>query len=56
MLPADMSLTAAFALSVLVAVAAKTGAWLWQLRTRNAGMVDAIWAWTLGGLAGLRTA
>lgn len=53
MLPADMSLTAAFALSVLVAVAAKTGAWLWQLRTRNAGMVDAIWAWTLGGLAGL---
>ena len=30
---------------------AKTGAWLLQLRTRNAGMVDPIWAFTLGGLA-----
>lgn len=43
----------AFALSALLAVAAKTGAWLLQKRTRNAGTVDAIWAWTLGGLAGL---
>ncbi|MES0872612.1 DUF1295 domain-containing protein [Sinimarinibacterium thermocellulolyticum] len=41
----------ALLLTVAVAIIAKTGAWLWQLRTRNAGMVDAIWAWTLGGLA-----
>lgn len=40
-------------LTVAVVFAAKTLAWWWQLRTRNAGMVDAIWAWTLGGLAGL---
>jgi len=26
-------------------------AWAWQLRTRNAGMIDAIWAYTLGLLA-----
>jgi steroid 5-alpha reductase family enzyme len=48
-----MSFAEAALLSALVAVVAKTGAWLWQLRSRNAGMVDAIWAWTLGGLAGL---
>lgn len=41
----------AFALTVLTAVLAKTAAWLLQRRTRNAGLVDAIWAWTLGGLA-----
>jgi steroid 5-alpha reductase family enzyme len=41
----------AFAWSVVVVVAAKTAAWAWQLRSRNAGMVDAIWAWTLGSLA-----
>lgn len=41
----------AFALTVFIVVAAKTGAWALQLRTRNAGTVDAIWAWTLGGLA-----
>lgn len=34
-----------------IAVTAKTCAWLLQLRTRNAGMVDPIWAFTLGGLA-----
>lgn len=38
-------------ISIVLVVVAKTGAWLWQLKTRNAGMVDAIWAWTLGGLA-----
>lgn len=41
----------AFAVSVLIVVSAKTLAWLIQLRTRNAGLVDAIWAWTLGLLA-----
>lgn len=46
-----MSMTQALLLTVFIAFAAKTLAWLWQLRTRNAGMVDAIWAWTLGGLA-----
>lgn len=51
-----MTLSTAFVLTVLVAMTAKTGAWLWQLRSRNAGMVDAIWAWTLGGLAALYAA
>ncbi|HEX4896629.1 MAG TPA: DUF1295 domain-containing protein [Solimonas sp.] len=41
----------AFLLSVLIVVLAKSLAWALQLRTRNAGIVDAIWAWTLGGLA-----
>ena len=46
-----MSPLAAFLLTVLVVVAAKTGAWVLQLRTRNAGLVDPIWALTLGLLA-----
>lgn len=46
-----MSPIQTFALSVGIVIAAKTLAWLWQLRTRNAGLVDAIWAWTLGLLA-----
>lgn len=41
----------AFAASVVIVVAAKTLAWVWQLRTRNGGLVDVVWAWTLGGLA-----
>jgi steroid 5-alpha reductase family enzyme len=41
----------AFLISVAIAVAAKTLAWLVQLRTRNGGLVDAVWAATLGGLA-----
>lgn len=41
----------AFLLTVLIAAAAKSAAWLLQRRTGNAGTVDAIWAWTLGGLA-----
>lgn len=40
-----------FLLTALIAVAAKTGAWLLQLRTHNAGLVDPIWAFTLGALA-----
>lgn len=41
----------AFLGAVLIVVSAKTLAWVLQLRTRNAGIVDAIWAWSLGGLA-----
>ena len=40
-----------FLLTAAIAVAAKTGAWLLQLRTRNAGLVDPIWALTLGAIA-----
>lgn len=43
----------AFLLSVIVVVAAKTFAWLLQLKTKNGGLVDSVWAITLGGLAGL---
>lgn len=46
-----MSPLNAFAVSVVIVVAAKTLAWVWQLRTRNGGLVDVVWAWTLGGLA-----
>jgi len=42
---------ALFLLTVGIAVAAKTGAWVLQLRTRNAGLVDPIWAFTLGFIA-----
>src|SRR3546814_17406128 len=38
-------------LTVLLVIAAKTIAWLLQWRSGNAGLVDAIWSWTLGGLA-----
>ncbi len=41
----------AFIFSIVIVVTAKALAWLLQLRTRNAGLVDAVWAWTLGGLA-----
>jgi steroid 5-alpha reductase family enzyme len=40
-----------FLIAMGLAFSAKTGAWLLQLKLRNAGLVDAIWAWTLGGLA-----
>jgi steroid 5-alpha reductase family enzyme len=40
-----------FLTTLVIAVAAKTGAWLLQLRTRNAGLVDPIWAFTLGFIA-----
>ena len=46
-----MSPLNAFWTSVAIVVAAKTFAWVWQLRTRNGGLVDVVWAWTLGGLA-----
>jgi steroid 5-alpha reductase family enzyme len=46
-----MSPLLVFLLTVLLAIAAKSGAWLLQKRTRNAGLVDPIWAFTLGTLA-----
>jgi len=46
-----LSALEAFTLSVLVAFLAKTFAWLLQLRSGNAGVVDAVWAFSLGGLA-----
>jgi steroid 5-alpha reductase family enzyme len=46
-----MSPLQTFLLTVAIVVAAKTVAWLLSVRTRNAGLVDPIWAFTLGGLA-----
>lgn len=46
-----MSPLEAFLATAAIAVAAKTGAWWLSLRTRNAGLVDPIWAFTLGGIA-----
>lgn len=51
-----MSPLQAFLVSVALVVAAKAGAWVLQLRTRNAGLVDPVWAWTLGFLAVLYAA
>ena len=48
-----MSPLTAFLVSVVIVVAAKTFAWLLQLKTKNGGLVDAVWAITLGGLSGL---
>ena len=41
----------AFAATVVIVIAAKTLAWLWQLRAKNGGLVDVVWAWTLGLIA-----
>jgi steroid 5-alpha reductase family enzyme len=46
-----VSALATFLLTAAIAVAAKAGAWLLQLRTRNAGLVDPVWAFTLGAIA-----
>src|SRR5574343_852119 len=43
-------LTAVLAAAALLFLA-KTVAWLIQRRQGNGGIVDAIWAWALGGLA-----
>lgn len=40
-----------FLLTVAIAICAKAGAWLLQKRTRNAGLVDPVWAFTLGSIA-----
>lgn len=42
----------AFLVAAAIAVLGKTLAWFWQLRTRNAGLVDVVWSWTLALLAG----
>ncbi|MCC2655612.1 MAG: hypothetical protein K0Q76_720 [Panacagrimonas sp.] len=47
----SMSPFESFLVSVAIAVVAKTAAWVVQLRTRNGGWVDAVWAATLGALA-----
>jgi steroid 5-alpha reductase family enzyme len=46
-----MNFSNTFLLAACIAVAAKSVVWIWQLRSRNAGLVDAVWAWTLGSLA-----
>jgi steroid 5-alpha reductase family enzyme len=46
-----MSPLEVFLTTLVIAIAAKTGAWALQLRTRNAGLVDPIWAFTLGFIA-----
>lgn len=46
-----MDLLTALSCAALVAVLAKTIAWLLQRRIGNDGIVDAIWSWTLAGLA-----
>ncbi len=46
-----MNFSNTFLLAACIAVAAKAMVWIWQLRSRNAGLVDAVWAWTLGSLA-----
>jgi steroid 5-alpha reductase family enzyme len=46
-----MPFAAAFALACAALVLAFCIAWLVQLRTRNAGMIDPLWAATLGGVA-----
>lgn len=43
----------AFVVSVAIVIAAKTFAWWLQVKTKNGGLVDAVWAITLGGLASL---
>jgi steroid 5-alpha reductase family enzyme len=41
----------AFLVSIVIVVLAKTFAWALQVKTKNGGLVDAVWAITLGGLA-----
>ncbi len=47
----ELTLLQSAGIAVLIVIAAKTLAWLVQLKLRNAGLVDPIWAWTLGLLA-----
>jgi steroid 5-alpha reductase family enzyme len=46
-----MSLAAALLLALAVLAALFSLTWLVQLRTRNAGLVDSVWSWSLGLLA-----
>ena len=41
----------AFFVTVVIVVLAKTFAWWLQVKTQNGGLVDSVWAVTLGGLA-----
>ncbi|HEX7910841.1 MAG TPA: DUF1295 domain-containing protein [Paraburkholderia sp.] len=46
-----MSFPAAIAIAFAALIASFTAVWLVQLRTRNAGMIDPVWAATLGTVA-----
>ena len=46
-----MSMLNAVLVAAALLFAAKSIAWLIQRRQGNGGIVDAIWAWALGGLA-----
>ena len=46
-----MDLLMSMGAAAAMLVAAKTMAWVIQRRLGNAGIVDAVWAWALGGLA-----
>ncbi|HUR42226.1 MAG TPA: DUF1295 domain-containing protein [Verrucomicrobiae bacterium] len=46
-----MTLLDTFLVTAAICVVAKSFAWLLQRRTRNAGLVDPIWGFTLGSLA-----
>ncbi len=46
-----MSMLNAVLIAAALLFAAKSIAWLIQRRQGNGGIVDAIWAWALGGLA-----
>ncbi|MDR3418567.1 MAG: DUF1295 domain-containing protein [Nevskia sp.] len=46
-----MSVIAAFLTGLCSLVVLFSLVWLVQLRTRNAGLIDAVWAWSLGWLA-----
>lgn len=46
-----MSALEAFSISVILVILAKALAWAHQLKSRNAGLVDSVWAFCLGGLA-----
>jgi steroid 5-alpha reductase family enzyme len=46
---------AAVVIALVGLVVIFSAVWAWQLKTHNAGMVDPIWAWSLG-LAAVRRA
>jgi steroid 5-alpha reductase family enzyme len=45
-----MSLTTAVVIGFLALFSAKVLTWVVQLKTQNAGLVDAVWSWALGAL------
>src|SRR3989344_8514084 len=46
-----MPMLHAVLIAAVLLILAKTAAWLIQRQQGNGGIVDAIWAWALGGLA-----